>query len=139
MPDPFNPSSANPITVIQAQQPAQAEPKFSRTTLAKLKETANSMVESRKSMLDDMSRHPFANPGEALQSIMKLQHIQKQLDDLRGTIAGASTEGFASKDVEAINEWKRDGKSEEQIADLYDTNQSKINRLRHGKTPVDDK
>nr|WP_288500455.1 hypothetical protein [uncultured Pseudomonas sp.] len=128
----------DPLTPTTVQvAPAQATTQnYSRRTLAHFKETAEKLVDVRRSMLDDMSRRPFQNPQEGLQAIMELQNIQNQVSELQKTIQSGVAEDFSSKDVEAIEAMKQRKVPEEKIAEYFDTNQSKINRLRHGKIAV---
>ncbi|MDR5643250.1 MULTISPECIES: hypothetical protein [Burkholderia] len=132
MADPLDPINTEPTIIIQA------EARFTRSTIANLNDAADRLVETKKSMLEDMSRNVFKTPDDALQAIMTLQNIQNQVTTLRDSMAQRTNEGFTPKDIETIEEMKRQGKSEEKIASLFGTNQTKINRLRNGKTPVDE-
>lgn len=116
---------------------ANAEAKFTRATVANLNAAADQLTATKKSMLDDMSKGMFETPQEALDSIMKLQGIQKQVDELKTSIESKVTQNFTDKDVDTISDMKRRGMSEEKIAGHFGTNQTKINRLLHGKVPVE--
>jgi response regulator RpfG family c-di-GMP phosphodiesterase len=129
--DPVAQSSTQQIVV------AKADAKYSRSTIANLNDAAEKLTQTKKSMLDDMSRGAFQTPQDALDAIMQLQRIQNDVDALKDSISKKATEGFGAKDVETIEEMKRQGKSEEKIAELFDTNQTKINRLRNGKATLD--
>jgi hypothetical protein len=132
MPDPLATSNTQQVIVVKA------EAKYSRSTIANLNDASERLTETKKSMLDDMSRGVFETPQDALDAIMKLQHIQNQVVALKDSIAGKATFGFLPKDIETIEDMKRQGKSEEKIAALFGTNQTKINRLRNGKAPLDE-
>ena len=129
----------DPVAQSNTQQivVAKADAKYSRSTIANLNDAAEKLTQTKKSMLDDMSRGAFQTPQDALDAIMQLQRIQNDVDALKDSISKKATEGFGAKDVETIEEMKRQGKSEEKIAELFDTNQTKINRLRNGKAPLD--
>jgi hypothetical protein len=130
MPDPIVPSNTQ-------QQVVQAKAQYSRSTAANLNDAADKLTATKKSMLEDMSRGVFQTPQDALDAIMKLQNIQNQVVALQNSISEQTTSGFSAKDVETIEDMKREGKSEEKIAELFGTNQTKINRLRNGKAPLD--
>jgi DNA-binding protein YbaB len=135
----FDPNASN-YNMSSSQQAlvVQAEAKFSRSTIANLNDAAEKLTETKKSMLDDMSRGVFQTPNDAINAIMKLQEIQNSVVALKDSIAQKATSGFSPKDVVTIEDMKRLGKSEEKIAELFGTNQSKINRLRNGKAPLDE-
>ncbi|CAE6837136.1 hypothetical protein [Paraburkholderia aspalathi] len=132
MADPLDPTNTEPTVIIQG------EARFTRSTIANLNDVADRLVDTKKSMLEDMSRNVFKTPEEALEAIMELQKIQTQVTTLRDSMAQRTNPGFTSKDIETIEEMKRQGKSEEKIASLFGTNQTKINRLRNGKALVDE-
>jgi DNA-binding protein YbaB len=129
MPDPIVPS--------KTQQVVQAEARYSRSTAANLNDAADKLTATKKSMLEDMSRGVFQTPQDALDAIMQLQSIQNQVVALQSSITEKTASGFSAKDVQTIEDMKREGKSEEKIAELFGTNQTKINRLRNGKAPLD--
>lgn len=132
MSNPIEPGDTSQVVEVRA------EARYSRSTIANLNNVADNLIETKKSMLDDMSRGVFQTPQDALDAIMKLQNIQGQVSALKDSITLKAASGFSAKDVETIEEMKRQGKSEEKIAALFDTNQTKINRLRNGKSPLDE-
>lgn len=126
-----------PPNTQQLTQVTQADARYSRSTIANLNATAEQLVATKKSMLEDLSRGRFSTSQHALDSIMELQKIQDRVDALKASVEQTTTPGFTARDVETIEDLSRQGKSEEQIAALFKTNQSKINRLRNGKSPLE--
>ncbi|MCT7942402.1 hypothetical protein [Shewanella holmiensis] len=116
-----------PTTSIQVE--SRAEAKFSRSTIAHIETSKEQLVNTRKSMLDDMSKGQFTTPQDALDAIMELQSIQGNLDKLSDKIKNNTTSSFSPSDVATMREMKSNGTTEAKIAELFDTNQTKVNRL----------
>ncbi|HCW0462642.1 TPA: hypothetical protein OW393_001730 [Pseudomonas aeruginosa] len=103
-----------------------------------MSEAADKLVQAKKSLLDDLSRQTFETPQQAMDAVMKLQHLHTQVAQFRDQIQANAAEDFTSRDIETIEEMKQKRIPEEKIAEYFGTNQTKINRLRNGKIPVSD-
>lgn len=102
---------------------------FSKASRARLNEAREKLIETKKQMLDDLSRQHFTSPLEAAQSIVQLQGIQCQVDALADRMQSQSSDEFTKSDVETMREMKHEGRTEAKIAEFFDTNQTKVNRL----------
>ena len=124
----------NDVSTTSIQIESKAEAKFSRSTIAHIETSKEQLVNTRKSMLDDMSKGQFSTPQDAINAIMELQSIQGSLDKLSDKIQGNTTSDFSSSDVDTMKEMKRNGATETKIATRFDTNQTKVNRLLKANT-----
>jgi hypothetical protein len=105
---------------------------FSRSTLAHVAAVHEQLVDTKKSMLDDMSKCRFASPSDVLEAIDSLQKIQEKVDDLQKVVESKSAADFTQNDLKTMDEMKRKGATEAVIAHRFQTNQTKVNRLLNG-------
>ena len=126
-------SIPTPGTPIPIQVEAQTEARiFSRSTLAHIAATHEQLIDTKKSMLDDMSKCRFATPADILIAIDSLQKIQEKVDELQKVVESKSASEFTQDDVKTMEEMKRKGATEVMVAQRFQTNQTKVNRLLNG-------
>jgi hypothetical protein len=130
MADPIAPENQ---AVINAPS---SEATFSKTTVAKLNLTQLQLTDAKASMIHDMSTQRL-EPEAMLEKIMQVQKVQVTLDTLIDSVSSTSTLNTPFTDAEA--QGMRDLKKEHdltdhQLATIYGTNQTKVNRVLNNQT-----
>lgn len=110
---------------------SEVEATFSRATRAKLNETREYLAQTKRSMLDDLSRQRFPTVETVAQAVMDLQGIEDQIVSLSDKLGRASASNFSDEDVAVMKQMKQ-RYTEVQIAHFFETNQTKVNRLLNG-------
>lgn len=126
----------DPESQIVVQAPAQAESTFSKTTVARARLTALHLTATKASMINDMAVQRL-DPTQTLKNIIEVQDIQTSLDSLTAKIVAESAPDapFTDPEVEDMRAIKKEfDLTDQKLADLYDTNQTKINRLLNNQT-----
>lgn len=127
----IDPFESRPALVTRAEVKAEAN-KFSRSTRAHINVVKDQLIETKKSMLNDMSRCQFPTQQDVVSAIMDLQAIQQNLDRLEKKVVANIASGFSPTDIETMRAMKRNGVVETEIAHRFCTNQTKVNRLLNG-------
>jgi uncharacterized protein YjbI with pentapeptide repeats len=122
------PEILNPNNAIVIQQPS-AQATFSKTTLAKVRLTQQHLTDAKASMIHDMSTQRLS-PQEMFDKINQLQNIQVSLDAVIETVSASVPEAFTDADAPGMRALKKDNDlTDVEVAKLYDTNQTKVNRI----------
>ena len=127
MTNPFVPT--NEAEAVVTAPTAQAT--FSKTTVAKLRLTTQNLTDAKNSMIHDMSAQRL-EPTAMLNKIMELQNVQTALDTVTASVIGSADmpAPFTDQEVHEMRDLKKEHNlTEHELAALYDTNQSKINRV----------
>ncbi|HEX8591742.1 MAG TPA: hypothetical protein VF682_00440 [Pseudomonas sp.] len=123
MTEPTNPNAA----IVIVQPAAQAT--FSKTTMAKVRLTQQHLTDTKASMINDMSTQRLS-PQAMFEKIDQLQKIQVSLDAVAGAVEETVPEVFTDEDAVGMRTLKKEHDlTDVELAKLYDTNQSKVNRL----------
>jgi hypothetical protein len=109
---------------------------FSKTTLAHARLTKRHLDATKESMIRDMTTQDLSD-GEILQQFRQVAAVSVRLADLTTSIEASSAPDapFTEKEVQDMRAIKKDHDlTEQSLAELYDTNQSKINRVLNNQT-----
>lgn len=118
-------------TEHHSEVPAQQT--FSRSTLARVEQSKGALEAVQQSLMVDAVKIPGNDPQALMDIIIQAKGIQKSIDDLNVNIANNVAPNFTAADVNTMREMKAKNVPETEIADLFHTNQTKINRLVNGK------
>lgn len=125
-----------PTNQIVVQAPVQTASTFSKTTVARARLTQEQLTATKASMIHDMAVQRL-DPTETLAKIMQVQAIQDSLDSLTSSIAAESTADipFTEAEVQAMRALKKEHDlTDHKLAELYDSNQTKINRVLNNQS-----
>jgi response regulator RpfG family c-di-GMP phosphodiesterase len=122
-----DPKFAEPIA-IHVEAPI-AGPIISRSSRARFNEARDALLETKRQLLNDMTHQRFELSEQTLQALSHLRDIQDEADAFAQRLSQGTTDDFTRADIETMRAMKREGKTEARIAELYDTNQTKVNRL----------
>lgn len=130
MADPLAPESQAVVTAPTSQAT------FSKTTVAKLNLTQQQLTDAKASMIQDMSTQRL-EPGAMLEKIMQVQKVQVTLDTLIDSVTDTSTLStpFTDQEAQEMRDLKKEHDlTDHQLASLYETNQTKINRVLNNQS-----
>ncbi len=119
-----------PTSMLVVEAPASVAA-YSKTTVVNAKLMQKHLNATKESMIRDMASQNLSDE-EVLQNFRTMASAQMKADDLQKVVNSNSTmdEPFTEKEVEDMRTVKKDNNlTEHDLADLYDTNQSKINRV----------
>lgn len=125
----------NPTTQIVSEAPAPAAA-FSKTTVAQSKLMQQHLIATKESMIRDMATQTLSD-NEVLNNFRIMSEAQIKADNLSAAIAANASPDtpFTEREVEDMRTLKKDHNlTEHQLADLYDSNQTKINRVLNNQT-----
>ncbi|HCL3813681.1 hypothetical protein [Pseudomonas aeruginosa] len=130
MADPIAPESQAVVTAPTSQAT------FSKTTVAKLNLTQQQLTDAKASMIQDMSTQRL-EPEAMLEKIMQVQKVQVTLDALIDSVTDTSTLNtpFTDQEAQEMRDLKKEHDlTDHQLASLYETNQTKINRVLNNQS-----
>ncbi|MDD2092409.1 hypothetical protein NP522_19680 [Pseudomonas guariconensis] len=130
MADPIVPESQAVVTAPTSQAT------FSKTTVAKLNLTQQQLTDAKASMIQDMSTQRL-EPETMLEKIMQVQRVQVTLDTLIDSVTDKSTlnSPFTDQEAQEMRDLKKEHDlTDHQLASLYETNQTKINRVLNNQS-----
>ena len=130
MADPIAPESQAVVTAPTSQAT------FSKTTVAKLNLTQQQLTDAKASMIQDMSTQRL-EPEAMLEKIMQVQKVQVTLDTLIDSVTDKSTlnSPFTDQEAQEMRDLKKEHDlTDHQLASLYETNQTKVNRVLNNQS-----
>ncbi|MGY3855687.1 hypothetical protein ACW5W8_23225 [Aeromonas aquatilis] len=132
-----NDSTGQPGTTIEQKvEDQKINGQFTRTVLARMNQEIEGAVATQGEMLYSMAHRKDPLDGT---SLVEINHSKKRVADLEAQkerILPVTSTEYTAHDVDAMREMKKANISEDRIANYYETNQAKINRLLNGKSPV---
>jgi len=119
-----------PATEIVVEAPASVA-SYSKTTVVNAKLMQKHLNATKESMIRDMASLKLSD-DEVLHNFRTMAAAQVKADDLQGVInsTSAMSDAFTEREVEDMRDVKKQNNlTEHELAELYETNQSKINRV----------
>ena len=127
---PVDPLKTQTPIVIQSE--SRSDSSVSASTVARYRQAQKAHEVAKESAIRDLSSNPNLSPQQATTAIMQIQRLHQQSSQATETIAGMCTTEIQESDAPTMRAMRKEGSTDAQIAEFFDTNQTKINRMING-------
>lgn len=124
---PIVPDSAQ---VEQSESPASAQ--LSASTAARYRQAKEAHETAKEQAIRDLTRNINLTPQQMMDAMVDIQGAHKHIDSFTTRIAEVANTEITSSDADTMRKMRADGATDAKIAEWFDTNPTKVNRMING-------
>ena len=124
---PFVPDSAQ---IEKSESTASAQ--LSASTAARYRQAKEAHETAKEQAIRDLTSNINLTPQQMMDAMVDIQNTHKHIDSFTTRIAEVANTEMTSTDAITMRKMRADGATDAKIAEWFDTNPTKVNRLING-------
>ena len=124
---PFVPDSAQ---VEKSESPASAQ--LSASTAARYRQAKEAHETAKEQAIRDLTSNIHLTAQQMMDAMVDIQNAHKQIDSFTTRIAEVANTEITPTDATTMRKMRADGATDAKIAEWFDTNPTKVNRMING-------
>ncbi|HDG1697570.1 TPA: hypothetical protein PFE29_004463 [Kluyvera ascorbata] len=124
---PFVPDSAQ---VEKSESPASAQ--LSASTAARYRQAKEAHETAKEQAIRDLTSNINLTAQQMMDAMVDIQNAHKHIDSFTARIAEVANTEITPTDATTMRKMRADGATDAKIAEWFDTNPTKVNRMING-------
>lgn len=118
-------------TEVVRDEATSAAP-LSASTAARYRQAKESFETAKEQAIRDLATNPNLKPQEMMDAMVNIQSMHQKVAEFTSEIARLANADITPNDAPTMRKMRAEGTTDAKIAEWFDTNQTKVNRMING-------